>query len=177
MAQYTLGNYILDTGQPRAEVLAAILKDDSINEELFYAANKVKTEQYGNLVFVRGIIEFSNYCRCLCAYCGINARMKDAVRYRMAPDELVEAAVDTAKVYRTVILQSGEECYYTCLLYTSIIAMVSPFSSVRSISFKTWVVPKLLFNFVTSSTLIISPKSCNSSCVFQFALKQAAQSR
>lgn len=124
MAQYTLGNHILDTGQPRAEVLAAILKDDSINEELFYAANKVKTEQYGNLVFVRGIIEFSNYCRCLCAYCGINARMKDAVRYRMAPDELVEAAVDTAKVYRTVILQSGEDCYYTAEMLAGIVRRI-----------------------------------------------------
>ena len=45
-------------------------------------------------------------------------------RYRMAPDELVEAAVETAGVYRTVILQSGEDLYYTADMLADIVARI-----------------------------------------------------
>ncbi|CAK7057785.1 MAG: [FeFe] hydrogenase maturase subunit HydE [Desulfovibrio sp.] len=121
MALYTLGHHELDTRHPDLDILAAVIADGSADRELFHAANRVKTEEFGNKVFVRGIIEFSNYCRCTCAYCGINARMTHAKRYRMLPDELVETAVRTAEVYRTVILQSGEDRFYTAEMLADIV--------------------------------------------------------
>lgn len=123
MAKYEFGIHRLDTEKPDATAIAAILADDKIDNALFASANEVKAREYGNLVFVRGIIEFSNYCRCSCAYCGLNAGMKVA-RYRMTPDELVEAAVETAGVYRTVILQSGEDLYYTADMLADIVARI-----------------------------------------------------
>ena len=121
MALYTLGHHELDTRHPDLDILAAVIADGSADRELFHAANRVKTEEFGNKVFVRGIIEFSNYCRCTCAYCGINARMTHAKRYRMLPDELVETAVRTAEVYRTVILRSGEDRFYTAEMLADIV--------------------------------------------------------
>lgn len=123
MAKYEFGIHRLDTEKPDATAIAAILADDKIDNALFASANEVKAREYGNLVFVRGIIEFSNYCRCSCAYCGLNAGMK-VTRYRMTPDELVEAAVETAGVYRTVILQSGEDLYYTADMLADIVARI-----------------------------------------------------
>ncbi|MEG2624858.1 MAG: [FeFe] hydrogenase H-cluster radical SAM maturase HydE [Christensenella sp.] len=111
--RYTFGGYSIDTENIDAQMLAAIISEDEVSNELFHAANRVKTEQFGNKVFVRGIIEFSNYCRCTCAYCGINAGMKNAVRYRMTTEELTKATVNAARVYKTVILQSGEDLYYS----------------------------------------------------------------
>lgn len=75
-------------------------------------ANATKEETYGKEVFVRGIIEFSNYCRKNCLYCGIRRDAKIA-RYRMSPKEIVETA---EKIYqsgiRTIVLQSGEDLQY-----------------------------------------------------------------
>lgn len=121
--QYKLGKYQLDTAQPDQKTIAAVISERGADEDLFRAANTVKKEQFGNKVFVRGIIEFSNYCRCTCAYCGINAQM-ETQRYRMQPEELVEAAVDAAKVYKTVILQSGEDTYYTAQMLADIVRRI-----------------------------------------------------
>ncbi len=124
MARYTLKQYEIDTEKPETDVLADILGDDSVEEELFRTANEVKTREYGTIVFVRGIIEFSNYCRQMCAYCGINAGMKNAKRYRMQPDELVRAALEAAKVYRTVILQSGEDLSYSAEMLADVVRRI-----------------------------------------------------
>ena len=72
MTKYEFGKHMLDTESPDTASIAGILADDKIDNALFASANEVKTREYGNLVFVRGIIEFSNYCRCKCAYCGLN---------------------------------------------------------------------------------------------------------
>ncbi len=121
---YRLGKHTIDTQHLDAKMIAAVISDPEADEALFYAANEVKRAQFGNKVFVRGIIEFSNYCRCTCAYCGINAKMEGAVRYRMQPDELVDAALETARVYKTVILQSGEDMYYTADMLADIVRRI-----------------------------------------------------
>ena len=68
----------------------------------------------GDEIQIRAILEFSNYCRRHCAYCGLNAENTALRRYRMAPDEIVEKCREAWQVgYRTVVLQSGEDPYYT----------------------------------------------------------------
>lgn len=75
-------------------------------------ANEKKECVYGKEFFLRGIIEFSNYCRKNCLYCGIR---KDSVikRYRLSESQICETAY---KVYSagigTIVLQSGEDLYY-----------------------------------------------------------------
>lgn len=73
----------------------------------------IKKSIYGNDIFVRGIVEFSNYCRRDCLYCGIR-RSKNIYRYRLSIDEILRCA---NKIYKrgikSIILQSGEDLYYS----------------------------------------------------------------
>jgi biotin synthase len=81
---------------------------------LYAAADRVRQEQMGDEVFLRGIIEFSNYCRRSCAYCGIRGPNRTVTRYRMTAEEIVVTAVQAEKLGNTtVVLQSGEDPWFT----------------------------------------------------------------
>lgn len=85
------------------EVAARVAEAHGITEKIF-----------GNKVYIRGIIEFSNYCRKNCNYCGIRRENLDVKRYRMSADEIVEAAERNLKQgIRTIVLQSGEDMSYS----------------------------------------------------------------
>lgn len=93
-------------------IVAALKKDDFT--EMFMLADEVRERKKGEVINIRAILEFSNYCKRQCAYCGINAKNKSVKRYRMQPKEIVKIANETAKAgYKTVVLQSGEDVYYT----------------------------------------------------------------
>lgn len=94
--------------------VAALLKENSCNEDLFAAADRVREKYVGNDVHLRGLIEFSNYCRNNCCYCGIRRDNKKARRYRLEPDEIIALARQARDFgYRTIVMQSGEDVYYT----------------------------------------------------------------
>jgi len=98
------------------EEILLLLQPTTADEqaELFRAADLVRARQVGDEVHLRGIIEFSNYCRCDCAYCGLrrsNAKLK---RYRLDYGEIWQIAGRAAALgYRTLVLQSGEDPWYT----------------------------------------------------------------
>jgi biotin synthase len=65
-------------------------------------------------IHLRAIIEFSNYCRKNCRYCGIRRGNKDQKRYRMSSEEIISVSIEAYKQgFRTVVLQSGEDLYFT----------------------------------------------------------------
>lgn len=80
---------------------------------LYKKADHVKKVYFSNTIHLRGIIEFSNYCRQDCYYCGIRNENDEVSRYRMSFDEILLSA---SKIYnaglRTIVLQSGEDIYY-----------------------------------------------------------------
>ena len=82
-----------------------------------YAALKavsIKEKYYSNKVFVRGLIEFSNYCKNDCYYCGIRNGNHNCDRYRLSQDEIFECCRQGYDFgYRTFVLQSGEDLYYS----------------------------------------------------------------
>lgn len=83
-------------------------------QHLFDFADTITKKSKGNLVNVRAIIEFSNFCRRNCAYCGLNCNNKTLDRYRMDPDEIIRTTIEGAEAgYKTVVLQSGEDPWYT----------------------------------------------------------------
>ena len=91
-----------------------LLADESIDEELFEAADRVRKQYVGDEVHLRGLIEFSNYCRQNCLYCGLRRENKEIKRYRLTPDEIVEFAQKAVSYgYKTIVLQSGEDSYFT----------------------------------------------------------------
>ena len=91
-----------------------ILKDDSQNDWLFSLADEVRKENVGNEVHLRGLIEFSNICHCFCKYCGLRCENKELERYRILPDDIVKYAKKAVEMgYKTIVLQSGEDAFYT----------------------------------------------------------------
>lgn len=83
-------------------------------QELFASADRVRRREVGDAVHLRAIIEFSNYCRKNCLYCGLRRDNKSLARYRLTVEEIMDAAARAAGLgYRTVVLQSGEDPYYS----------------------------------------------------------------
>lgn len=75
-------------------------------------ASEITKEHFGNRIFFRGIIEFSNICKNDCLYCGIRCSNKNAVRYRLTDDEILLCCQEGYRLgYRTFVLQSGESTY------------------------------------------------------------------
>lgn len=82
--------------------------------ELFVQADSVRKRFCGDGVYLRGIIEFSNYCKRDCFYCGLRKSNDKITRYRLTVDEIVEAAKNADNLgYGTVVLQSGEDLDYS----------------------------------------------------------------
>lgn len=91
---------------------------DHITEEekpyLFEMALKQKTKFYDDTVFMRGLIEFTNYCKQNCNYCGIRAGNNKADRYRLSKEAILNCCEEGHRLgYRTFVLQGGEDPYYT----------------------------------------------------------------
>jgi len=94
-------------------------------EALFHAADRMRKEIVGDIVDIRGAIEFSNYCRKDCRYCGIRKSLEDLNRYRMDEDEIMEVVHYLHEIgLKTVILQSGEDLWWTPEKISSLIKRV-----------------------------------------------------
>lgn len=85
-----------------------------LSEYLFTLAREERHRYYGHDVYVRGLIEFTNYCRNDCLYCGIRKSNLRANRYRLDKETILScchAGYDLG--FRTFVLQGGEDGYYT----------------------------------------------------------------
>ncbi|MBM3243248.1 MAG: [FeFe] hydrogenase H-cluster radical SAM maturase HydE [Candidatus Omnitrophica bacterium] len=91
-------------------VEALSLSNKSDLNRLFSFADKVRHEFCGDGIFLRGIIEFSNYCIQNCFYCGLNKDNLKIKRYRMKKDEVLRSIEEMARRnVKTVVMQSGED--------------------------------------------------------------------
>lgn len=81
-----------------------------------YLANlavAVRKNFYKNYVYVRGLIEISNYCKNNCLYCGIRRDNKNCERYRLTPEQILECADEGYNLgFRTFVLQGGEDNFF-----------------------------------------------------------------
>ena len=112
---------------------------DKCRDYLLENARQVRDSVYSRKVFIRGLIEISNYCKNDCLYCGIRRSNGNASRYRLYEDDILSCVKRGYPLgFRTFVLQGGEDAYYTdevlcriisaikndfpdcaCLLYTS----------------------------------------------------------
>ncbi len=110
---------------PKNELKELINCDKTAAERLRSLAEKVRIENYGHDIYVRGLIEFSNYCRQDCNYCGIRRSNTNCERYRLTLPEIMECCDEGyALGFRTFVLQSGEDAYFNddriCEIITTI---------------------------------------------------------
>ncbi|HRY38837.1 MAG TPA: [FeFe] hydrogenase H-cluster radical SAM maturase HydE [Smithellaceae bacterium] len=105
----------------RAEIIELLKMPGEYSEDLFATADRVRKNEVGREIYLRGIIEFSNFCERNCLYCGLRKNNGRLSRYRMTDDEILVTAEHIIKTgIPTVVLQSGEDLYYStdkiCLL-------------------------------------------------------------
>ncbi len=95
------------------EYLKLITEDIDI-QYLYNSADEVRQKYYGKKVFLRGLIEISNYCKNDCLYCGIRKSNKYAQRYRLSKEDIYACCDNGYELgFRTFVLQGGEDAYYT----------------------------------------------------------------
>lgn len=96
---------------------------DRYDEELRRRALALRRKIYGNKVFVRGLIEFTNYCKNNCYYCGLRCGNTNLQRYRLTADEILQCGDEGyALGFRTFVLQGGEDAYFTDDVLVSLVA-------------------------------------------------------
>ena len=94
--------------------LRALIEAEAHDAQLIKAADAVRRENYGDAVFLRGLIEISSYCKNNCLYCGLRAGNTKAARYRLSREEILSCCKEGyALGYRTFVLQGGEDPYFT----------------------------------------------------------------
>ncbi len=92
------------------ELLLQLIDHVGDDTALFEAADQVRREHYGTDVFLRGLIEFTNYCKNDCYYCGIRRSNRCAERYRLTPEQILSCCENGyAMGFRTFVLQGGED--------------------------------------------------------------------
>ncbi len=98
----------------KEDYITLIHNRDDVRELTAELACEARRKAYGDRIFVRGLIEYTNYCTNNCYYCGIRAQNKNAERYRLTPEEIMSCA-DTGYSlgFRTFVLQGGEDPYFT----------------------------------------------------------------
>lgn len=98
----------------RTEALQLITEGAQHKEQLFALAQQTAQQSFGNKIFVRGLIEFTNYCKNDCYYCGIRRSNKNAARYRLTQDEILSCCrAGYVLGFRTFVLQGGEDYFYS----------------------------------------------------------------
>ncbi|PKN38451.1 MAG: [FeFe] hydrogenase H-cluster radical SAM maturase HydE [Deltaproteobacteria bacterium HGW-Deltaproteobacteria-2] len=105
-----------ETGEnlTREDIVNLLKLPGDYSPALFAAANRVRKKNVGDEIFLRGIIEFSNYCERNCLYCGLRNSNEKLSRYRMTDDEIINTAQEIKKSrVSTVVLQSGEDSFYS----------------------------------------------------------------
>lgn len=105
-----------ETGSLTKKEWVSLIRDRTEKEELYARelAGKVRQEIYGNRIFIRGLIEFTNYCKNDCYYCGIRKSNQKAVRYRLTEEEILSCCKEGYELgFRTFVLQGGEDGFFT----------------------------------------------------------------
>ena len=91
-----------------------LLIEAADDDYLFESAAMVRKEIYSNYVYIRGLIEISNYCKNDCYYCGIRRSNANADRFRLSKEQIIECCKNGYELgFRTFVLQGGEDGYFT----------------------------------------------------------------
>ena len=100
-------------------------RNDEIAGYAFEKARQISKQHFGNKVFARGLIEFTNYCKNNCFYCGIRAGNNKVDRYRLTKEEILTCcSMGNESGFKTFVLQGGEDPYFTDERWIDIITSI-----------------------------------------------------
>lgn len=124
---FKLADRLESEGNLSDDEFASVLNcDDQFFDDYLSGKSVAKREQfYGRDVYLRGLIEFTNYCRNNCYYCGIRCGNNNAERYRLSEDDILSCCDLGYKLgFRTFVLQGGEDPYFTDDRIVSIVGKI-----------------------------------------------------
>ncbi|MBP1756617.1 MAG: hypothetical protein H6Q59_3015 [Firmicutes bacterium] len=99
--------------------------DDENRSYLRGRAKEVAEKQFGNRIYTRGLIEFTNYCKNDCYYCGIRRSNREVTRYRLTNEQILSCCKEGYELgFRTFVLQGGEDGSYSDADMVEIITMI-----------------------------------------------------
>ena len=88
-------------------------------------ADPLRRQYYGNQIFIRGLIEYSSWCKNDCLYCGLRKSNHTAERYRLDTEEILACCEEGYRIgFRTFVLQGGEDPYFTDPVLCGIISAI-----------------------------------------------------
>ncbi len=100
-------------------------RSPELADYLFEKAVRIRKQHYGNAVYVRGLIEFTNHCKNDCFYCGIRCSNRAADRYRLTEKQILSCCGSGYDLgYRTFVLQGGEDPWFTPEKITGLIRKI-----------------------------------------------------
>lgn len=100
-------------------------RNPEYDEFLFETADSIRRSIYGTDVYIRGLIEISNYCKNNCLYCGIRCKNKNVERYRLDENEILECCDEGYRLgFRTFVMQGGEDSFFTDEMICRIVSAV-----------------------------------------------------
>lgn len=109
----------------KEEYIALLQCNQEEKELLRSEAVRLRKEQYGNKVYTRGLIEFTNICKNNCYYCGIRAANPHVNRYRLSKEDIMACCKQGYGLgYRTFVLQGGEDPYFTDDIMCDIVSSI-----------------------------------------------------
>lgn len=107
-----LTNRLPLTGEDFVFLLTGLTGEEK--EQLYSVARQTAQRQFGNRIFIRGLIEISNICKNDCYYCGIRKSNKRVVRYRLTQEQILSCCeIGYPLGFRTFVLQGGEDGAFT----------------------------------------------------------------
>lgn len=115
-AEYQWIDRLKETGRLEKEQWLQLLRSDApeIHTYAKNTAHEIARSFFENRIFIRGLIEFSNYCKNDCLYCGIRHGNRNAERYRLSPETILDCCHTGYELgFRTFVLQGGEDPYFT----------------------------------------------------------------
>ena len=93
--------------------LLKLYKDQKTIDLLKQEAVRIQKKYFGNKIYTRGLVEFTNYCRNDCYYCGIRRSNTNAVRYRLTKEKILQCCENGHELgFRTFVLQGGEDPWF-----------------------------------------------------------------
>ena len=115
----------LNISSMNKQELTELISHTGDDTELYNEADKIRRMHYGNKVYIRGLIEISNYCKNNCLYCGIRERNLSLSRYRLTKEDILSCArVGYELGFRTFVMQGGEDEFFTDDFMCSVISEI-----------------------------------------------------
>ena len=107
--------------------------------ELFAKADEIRRSQKGDDVQVRALLEFSNYCKRRCSYCGLRCENRSIARFRLSKEEIIDIGRQARDAgYQTIVLQSGEDPFYTPKMIGEIVSEIAKTGITITLSCGEW---------------------------------------